>query len=777
MHAEVFLTDKKALKYALLLNILIKNSDLLVIIIKKKAIYTSKPVNLAELTFPLPRSVGWYLLYQMTHAEAHSNIMKAVSFSQEIITYAGDFSVESVLSNKNFSKSIWIENAAYDISHASSDFLKKKVTRLEPVISALNYLNGTEYSILLPVYLKITELYKNSRIKKFLDKNQEGSLFNASVFSEIARLQSACFFLTHQLDRRSRVYVTNIPINYQLNHLVRGMIYSDNFNVDSICKKLAKLINIETFVKNLTYKAHAAFLTTARCWFKKIGKGTFLPEDDSLKNMMLLESALDLLKRLGAPEKSEALQLVKGLALLEELHCTDLEVFLDKTFASRGQDFIPLICSLKFWFTSTDSWPKVWWFNDASANVVQLLCLKFFIQNPFTLQIANIRTNTTEFPDIYNYILKQLQDKCPVKYNHLLTRELVKSRVMPGTYGQMFLTFYNLANNLFLNIENSSYWDSCSKEEQLDFLKWVDTSIWAVLADLDLDILNFLRLCRYIGGYLWRECTWFNYAGLPIIIYKKKIFDRGAARQRIKRAFAINLKIEHNYQFLEQQLQENPEFSDCSTKTLIEKISALRGLKSTDAVVEKTNIKLNQVIELNKKIIALEKKNLQIDEGNYSRKNIKYKLPAYLNQQPVELAGYIKIRVQNELGALDLLNLKNNIAASSTHADDASIIIKVSLALGHLNIPHSVIHDSIGSPLEFSSIIKFVFKNECAEYLEYLLGNHTFPFNLLDNEFPDEKLELLRKKFIKTYTSNRIATLKNLQELKQEILASKNLFN
>jgi len=774
---EIFLTDKKTWKYALLLNILIKNSALTTIIVKKKVIYTSNPTNVKNLNLKLPLAGGWYLLYLTTHTKTPGGITKTVSFSQEIIAYTGDFSVESVLSNKNFSKNIWIENDAYDISHADNLFLKNKVIRLKLVIDTLNYLNNTVYSLLQPLYLKIKELYTNTRIKKIFDKNKETSLLNATTLAEIERLQNTYFFLTHRLDQRTRVYVTNIPINYQLNHLVRGLIYSDNFHLDSTCKKLATQIDINAFVKTLTYKTHETFLGVARAWFKEIGKDFFLPEDTSLKNMILLESALDLFKRLGKSEKSEILQLNQGLKQLKEIYYTDLETFLNKGLNSRAQDFILLVCSIKIWFTSNDQWPKIWWHNDASANVIQLLCLKFFVQNTFTLQVANIRTNTTEFPDIYTYILKQLQNKCRAEHKQLLSRELIKSRVMPGTYGQAFLTFYNIANEIFLDTEDSKYWDSCSKEEQLEFLRWIDTSIWNSLAELDLDILNFLKLCRYVGGYLWNKCVWFNYAGLPIIIYKKKIFDRGAARRRIKRAFAINLKIERNYQFLEQQLQNNPAFERCSTRELVEKLSALRCSKPTEQILEKNNLKLNQALAFNKKLILLEKKNLQMDEKNYSRKNIKYKLLAYLDEKPVELAGYIKIRFQHKLGDLDRLNLKNNIAASSTHADDASIIIRVSSTLGYLGIPHGVIHDAIGSPIEFSSIIKFIFKNECAEYLEYLINNRTFPFNLLDCEFPDAEMELLRKKFMSTYENNREATLKNLQEIKQEILASKNLFN
>lgn len=219
------------------------------------------------------------------------------------------------------------------------------------------------------------------------------------------------------------------------------------------------------------------------------------------------------------------------------------------------------------------------------------------------------------------------------------------------------------------------------------------------------------------------------------------------------------------------------ELLECTPRALIEHVSRTKTPKTVNATTEKNNGKLNQAMDINKKIILSEKKNLQEDEKNYCRKNIKYKLLAYLGAQPVELTGFIKIRVQQQAGELDLLNLKNNIAASSTHADDASIIIKTTSFLSKLSIPHSVIHDSIGAPLELSSIIKFIFKNECAEYQEHVLKNEIFPFNLFNETFADPEIESLRKKFMTTLNTNRIVTLRNLQKLKQEIVASQNLFS
>lgn len=779
LNVEFLNNDEKILKCMLLLNILIKNKNYIVILIKKKTIYTNQPVNLNNLNVKLPHTVGWYLIYLNSATVIHGSINKAVSFLPEKVTYLGDYSVENVLLNKNFTKNFWIPNEVYDITHADDFFLKKKVTQLDSVVNVINSLNNTRYFVQQRLLDMIKKLYNNPGIKQCLDKTAEAAAFNAIALEELTRLKNTCFFLTHQLDKRSRIYVTNIPVNYQLNKVVRGLLYSDQFNLKLTCARLETSSHFNIFIKTLTYKNYEAFLQKARAWFNTIGKAHFLPQDNTLADKILLEAALDLFKRLGKLENTTITKLERGLRLIQEIYYTPLETFLEKNFLKAPkQDFFFLICNLKDWFESNDSWPKIWWYNDASANVIQLLCWKLFVQNKFTLQVANILTNTTEFPDVYTYILYKLQNTCIPKYASLLSRELIKSRIMPGAYGQLFLTFYSIANTSFLEKENNELaWSSSSKEERVEFLRWVDTSIWTNLAAIDLDILNFLKLCRYVGSAFWTKCTWFNYAGLPVIIYKKKIFNRNNAQNRLKKAFALNTKFEHNYRFFDQVLTDNPEFWKYSPLKLIEKLSMLRIPTAQTSINEKNNSKLNQILEFNKKILLSEKENLQKDEKNYTRKNIKYKLTMYTDNKPTELVGYIKIRIQKKTGDLDILNLKNNIAASSTHADDASILIKTSEYLNNLNIPHSTIHDSIGSPLEFSPIIKFFFKHECAEYQEYVLKNYTFPFNILNNNFLNPELEFSRKNFMELYEKNRTKTLNNLQKFKQEIIESQNLFS
>jgi hypothetical protein len=43
---------------------------------------------------------------------------------------------------------------------------------------------------------------------------------------------------------------------------------------------------------------------------------------------------------------------------------------------------------------------------------------------------------------------------------------------MPGAYGQMFITFYSIANEIFLKKAGGGLaWGSSSKEERLEFLR------------------------------------------------------------------------------------------------------------------------------------------------------------------------------------------------------------------------------------------------------------------------------------------------------------------
>src|ERR1700709_634166 len=61
-------------------------------------------------------------------------------------------------------------------------------------------------------------------------------------FSRIKEFNNGEFYLNHLLDFRTRVYVENYPINYQLSHLVRVVIkLSQKVNVNKIFNKFKKI--------------------------------------------------------------------------------------------------------------------------------------------------------------------------------------------------------------------------------------------------------------------------------------------------------------------------------------------------------------------------------------------------------------------------------------------------------------------------------------------------------------------------------------------------------
>lgn len=149
------------------------------------------------------------------------------------------------------------------------------------------------------------------------------------------------------------------------------------------------------------------------------------------------------------------------------------------------------------------------------------------------------------------------------------------------------------------------------------------------------------------------------------------------------------------------------------------------------------------------------------DEKNYIRKHIKFTTNPQLKH------NYIKLRLEKPTNLLDTVNLANNIAASSNHADDASILLLTSEKLTQLEIPHTVIHDSIGADISYNLIIKNLYKQSVVDYLIWLLDDIRFPFSILDKNAP----------FMQKYNEDRQFYKQNLLHIKKEILNSRRLFN
>jgi hypothetical protein len=77
--------------------------------------------------------------------------------------------------------------------------------------------------------------------------------------------------------------------------------------------------------------------------------------------------------------------------------------------------------------------------------VLQILLLKLFIKNNKALKICNIFDNNTRSKDIYEYILNKIKNKETEK---LISRKLIKRIVMPGLYGQTFISLKEQFNEI-----------------------------------------------------------------------------------------------------------------------------------------------------------------------------------------------------------------------------------------------------------------------------------------------------------------------------------------
>jgi DNA-directed RNA polymerase len=165
----------------------------------------------------------------------------------------------------------------------------------------------------------------------------------------------------------------------------------------------------------------------------------------------------------------------------------------------------------------------------------------------------------------------------------------------------------------------------------------------------------------------------------------------------------------------------------------------------------------------NKKKIEKLKEKLNKDDVNYLRKNIRLGSNIYNKK-------YIKIRIKIKSKILDIKALERGLCPSSIHSEDASILIKVIKECSDLKIGIIPIHDSIGSRIFFSSLIKCIYKKKFIEYIDYVLSEKEFPINNIILKEIDKKFENDRKNKL-----NKFLEIK--KEIIKQIKKSNNLFN
>jgi hypothetical protein len=137
----------------------------------------------------------------------------------------------------------------------------------------------------------------------------------------------------------------------------------------------------------------------------------------------------------------------------------------------------------------------------------------------------------------------------------------------------------------------------------------------------------------------------------------------------------------------------------------------------------------------------------------------------------------IKLRIRKKSKIIDKKLIVNGVAASANHADDGAILARAVEILAEFNIPIITIHDSIGSNIGLSSIIKIAFKIATIEYIESLIAKDIFPFDKLNNAMDNIKDELIRREFVRKRTINKEIFSQNKNQIYQEIINSIDFFN
>ena len=163
-----------------------------------------------------------------------------------------------------------------------------------------------------------------------------------------------------------------------------------------------------------------------------------------------------------------------------------------------------------------------------------------------------------------------------------------------------------------------------------------------------------------------------------------------------------------------------------------------------------------------KKIEKLKEK-LNKDDTNYLRKNIKLSYNFYKKK-------YIKIRLKIKSKNLDIRALERGLCPSSIHSEDASILINIIKECSDLKIGIVPIHDSVGSKIFFSSIIKCIYKKKIIEYIDYVLSEKEFPINTIIRNKIDIGFNKERKIKLNEF-------LKIKEKIIKEIKKSNNIFN
>lgn len=700
------------------------------------------------------------------------------------LTFKENGALTHLYNNLNFSYKIWITKFKNKIDSSFLDdiTLKNHSFDINNLTRIVNYLNSVRLCINNTYFLEFkTAIEKSNSYKKILqhrerikpmklihtvlddnveitsDENFDFNALNTKnindyleytlVISQLTRLlehSNGTFFLKYVLDGRSRVYVNQWPINYQLNHFIRNIIELAEMDINwSVYKKFFASSEYTQYkdiynlwkIQMIDYTKIQKLLNMHKAKINLAEIAALKPNcPKNLKKLLLAESLLRVLASL-APASLVTLQDRLNYAankLLNQAELNDLLTenasFTDNIFEKNDFLQIKKIRILKKLFIG-EALADTWW-ADASSNALQLIVLTRGTKNKLLLQLLNLIENTTEYKNIYSYLAHRLRG---LDYKYLVADvdadflkiidiDLAKYIAMPAAYGK---TLWSCKKTIKKNlaVKNTRWLTLCNDTQDKLCTLWY-TSTFKFLAELDLNLKDHILRCKTSYN---AACPVYSHFKIPIFTRTLKVFNRSAMLRKLK----------VKKQLLHDLLRNLPEFKDFNSLTEVQlelKLAQELSLLTSDS---EKKYNLQQAYKLIK-TIQIQKKALLESNACTRRVNVIIRRTTRIQ---------FRVACLNN-NSIDIQRSSTAIAPNITHAYDAAILLHTIEKLSNLCIPCMCIHDSIGCRLEHLPITIFMYKysliSTVKEYFlqktRYFPYSTTEPYELANIRFPEELL-------------------------------------
>lgn len=430
--------------------------------------------------------------------------------------------VGNIINNSSFDKEIWInkfnlikinKNELGLIDKERADFMSSINKGISNALRVINFLNNSEFIINKNVLKSI--LMNDAIIKDLKDKKRIMTLLSLKESEYISKFNK--FYFDYVMDNRTRIYIKNIPLNTQLEKILRPLVITELDDDDVILNKYIRILN--DFSELIKVED---LLNIFKLEEEKINDLIFLINNKLNNKKINTKKLLNDFKY-----KKISIEIIFIQQLWDILNRFDINNIENEFSGDMDLDKIGIWYGIKEWLNNKKKWLNIMWYNDASSNVLQILILKLFIWDEYTLKICNIFDNDTKYKDVYDYILNKITNE---KNKELMSRKLIKSIIMPGLYGQ---TFVSMRQNFDDILEKENKWKNMSKGDKNKMIKEIENKVWNELKLINLNLSDYLKILKRLP-YETREIYWNNMYDMPIILDKEKNMDRKKILDKIK---------------------------------------------------------------------------------------------------------------------------------------------------------------------------------------------------------------------------------------------------